>query len=190
MAQGIRLSPSGPVIGNGAGDNGTGQPGPSAGGAPLVPGTGMQIRLAEKKATAGQTVTTTPAEFGNSNLLRASLDNPSPLLNYSAHVQINSWAQVNGAAVLKVTLQRATNDAASDWQDVASDVFEVGVSNVYRMAVCNQEMAPGDGVNDWEFDNTATKLTVRAMVSVIDQGGGEQGLIPTHQGYIRLVELF
>lgn len=170
----IRLSPSGPVIVNEDGGQ-------------LVPGSGMVIRMNEVKATCGGVLNTTPAELGSGNL-RAELPLPNPAYKYKAAVQINSWQQVSESATLRVQLQRATNEAEDDWEDLAFDLFEAGASAVYHMAVANQQMAPGDGAA-WDITAGVPKLVVRAMVSVTGDPA-PTGTMPNFQGFISLVELF
>lgn len=170
----IRLSPSGPVIVN-------------SGGAPLQPGTGLQLRMDENKATCGGSISNTPAELGG-GALRASLVLPNPALQYAAEVQINSWAETNLGSPLRIQLQRATNEAATDWEDLQFDLFEPAGSGIYQMALAHQEMALGSIASGWDIPVAAPKLTVRAMVSTSDVGS--TATMPTFQGFVRLVELF
>lgn len=171
----IRLSPSGPVIVN-------------SGGAPLQPGTGLQLRMDETKATCGGVITTTAVELGGGNL-RASLLNPNPALQYACEVQVNSWTQVNNGDQLRIQLQRATNLAADNWENLQFDLFESRISNAYSMAVAHQEMELGTSVR-WDIPAGAEKLTVRAMISMTDTSEANEGTMPNFQGFIRLVELF
>lgn len=166
----IRLSPSGPVL--------TAGPGPD--GPPAIPGPGMQLRLAEAKATIGGAISQTQAELGN-EALRVSLDNINRDYNYKATVQINSAE----FAALQMVIQRSTDDGAT-WQDVDVDVF-VGTTSTYRMAVANKESDVGSDEFGWDIPEGATSLMIRCMV-----GSGTNtyvGSIASSQGFISLAEL-
>lgn len=117
---GIRLSPSGPVIGN-------------TGGAPLEFGPGARLRLAEAVTTMGgsqaipdDTVSgpefamISPAGFsdtGANPALVLTLDNPNPALSYRAHLTLdiqNTTTNVVG----EVTLYLDTSvDGGTTWTE-------------------------------------------------------------------------
>lgn len=173
----FRLSPSGPRLTAGEGPDGP----------PAVPGTGMILRLDEKKATVGGAITgETPVELG-SGALRAELANVNAGFNYKAYCQINSVNETHstgeGSPALLMTIQRSIDNGTS-WEDVQTDKFEFGASSVNRMAVCNAEMELGSA--SWDLPAGYTeKMIVRCMVQVHPGSVA----IPTHQGFIGLGEL-
>jgi len=166
----IRLSPSGPIL--------TGGPGPD--GPPAIPGPGMQLRLAEAKATIGGAISQTLDELGN-EALRVELDNINRELRYKAYCQINSAE----FAALQMVIERSVDHGVT-WQQVDVDTF-VGVTAVYRMAVANKEMDVGSDEFGWDIPEGATSLMIRCMV-----GAGTNtyvGQIASSQGFIGLAEL-
>jgi hypothetical protein len=146
----------------------------------------MTIRMHEVKATCSGSITTATAELGGTSL-RAELDLPNPAYKYKASVQINSWAETNNNPTLRIQLQRATDAGATDWQNIASDVFSPAGSDAYQMAVANQQLANGDGI--WDIAEGAAKLTIRAIVST-EGPDDPTATMPVFQGFISLIECF
>lgn len=179
VGKAIRLAPMGPVIGNAEGGLAT-------------PGQGLQLRMAEMKATSGGQIDFTPSELGGGTL-RVALNGVKPNLRYKAQVQINTFYETNrsGAVVrLRVTVERSLNGGAS-WVAVGSDTFESHGSNEARMAVANVPMQLGGDAN-WAIPESAaandfTQMTIRAMVQTTENSDSCQ--LPNQQAFISLSEL-
>jgi hypothetical protein len=167
----IRISPSGPFLQNDEGGF-------------AVPGPGFQLRLAEKKATCGGSITFVASELG-SEALRVTLPDCSPDLNYKASAQINTWEQTNGSPVtLTFSIQRSV-DAGATWTTVKSDVFLANASDQSMMAVVNAELALGSAA--WGLTTPGQEVIVRAIVKTgVD---GDVATMPTFQGFISFAEL-
>lgn len=158
MTQAIRLSPSGPVI--------TG-----AGGAPLVPGSGMQLRLVQAQATvsASTLIPTVPVAIGpvlGVSTIALTLPLPNPGANYKATVLCDLFNVTTVTGVVQMYLD-TSDDGGSTWVQAASNSHNVAgggnARNGARQARLDLIMTAGAALGVTSAPQTPS-LKVRARI--------------------------
>ena len=119
MSSPIRLSPSGPIVGNTTGGQ-------------YSPGPGARIRLVQGHTTVSATtqIPTTPATgtvigptLGGAVSITQQLDNPQPGAQYRAQIKCNLANQATTDGVVTLFLDTSTDGAA--WTEAASNQHHV-----------------------------------------------------------------
>jgi len=161
----IRLSPSGPVIEN-------------LDGGPLVPGTGMRVRLAETQfaMTGSLSVplspdTVGPAGFGASSQATLTLLEPNADLYYRASVELdvlNTSTNTDGEVVLFLD---TSVDGGTTWSNVsktmhvAAQAFSAPRNGAVRCS-CRLLLTKGSSLGVDDSHNDSIKLRARAQLAV------------------------
>lgn len=165
MNAAIRLSPSGPVVEN-------------ANGGPLVPGSGMRLRLTETQFTMTGSLaipasadTVGPAGFGASSQATLTLLEPNADLYYRANVEldvINTSTNTDGEVVLYLD---TSVDGGTTWTNnvktmhVSAKALGNGTAGAVR-ASCKLLMTAGGSLGVDDDHKVSIKLRARAQLPV------------------------
>jgi hypothetical protein len=170
----IRLSPSGPPILN-------------AGGGPLQPGAGMQLRLAEGMTTIGGSLAipsqgapaTIGTILGGGTVLVETLLAPNPLLNYRATLLLDVLnTQTNAAGSVQLFIDTSVD--GSTWVEQVGNTHAVpagsGVDGTLasgRQVRVDMTLRAGSALAGGML-STAPSLRVRGRVCALAANGGLQ----------------